>query len=101
MKLSRISTRLVVYIIIAVIVIAGGSVASVIINGKAAATPLTFTPVADSYVNSYYPTINFGTLTELHLQNSPTKNGYLRFTCQRAERSTRPIGQTSLICQFQ
>ncbi len=40
----------------------------------------TFTPVADSYVTSAYPTTNYGTSATLKAQSgSPISNSYLRF----------------------
>jgi hypothetical protein len=38
-----------------------------------------FTPVADSYVDSTYPTTNFGTKTNLNVDASPTMESYLKF----------------------
>jgi hypothetical protein len=40
---------------------------------------LTFTPVADSYVDSSTPTVNNGTKTTLRGDGSPIVNSYLRF----------------------
>ncbi len=39
----------------------------------------TFVPQADAYVNSAYPTTNYGTLTSLRVDASPTINSYVRF----------------------
>jgi hypothetical protein len=41
---------------------------------------LTFTPVADAYVNSGSPTSNFGTSTALRADASPDLHSYLKFT---------------------
>ena len=43
---------------------------------------LTFTPVADSYVNADSPTTNYGTLTTLRIDGSPIVRSYLRFNVQ-------------------
>ena len=40
---------------------------------------VTFTPVADTWVNGSAPTSNFGTSTALEVDGSPTKIIYLRF----------------------
>ncbi len=44
-----------------------------------AATSTTFVPVADAYVNSSYPSTNYGTSTQLRVDASPVTNSYLRF----------------------
>ena len=41
---------------------------------------LTFTPVADTYVESDLPTSNFGSSTQIINDNSPVKNMLLKFT---------------------
>ncbi len=40
----------------------------------------TFLPQADAYVHSSYPTTNYGTLTNLRVDDSPIVNTYVRFT---------------------
>ncbi len=40
----------------------------------------TFNPVADAYVNSAYPSTNYGTSTALRADSSPIVNSYLRFS---------------------
>ncbi len=40
---------------------------------------LTFTPVADSYVDTSNASTNFGTSTQIRVDNSPVVNSYLRF----------------------
>jgi hypothetical protein len=45
-----------------------------------AATSVTFTPVADAYVDSSSPTSNFGTSTQIRVDGSPTVRSYLRFS---------------------
>jgi hypothetical protein len=42
----------------------------------------TFVPVADSYVNESSPTTNYGTVTTLRADASPTVRSYLRFDVQ-------------------
>ena len=37
------------------------------------------TPVADAYVDTSQPTVNFGTSTQLRMDGSPVVNGYIRF----------------------
>ena len=41
---------------------------------------LTFTPTADSYVQSDMPTANFGSATQVVVDNSPVRNVLLKFT---------------------
>jgi hypothetical protein len=43
---------------------------------------VTFTPVADSYVNADSPTTNYGSLTTLRIDGSPIVRSYLRFDVQ-------------------
>src|SRR6266545_3446188 len=42
-------------------------------------TTVTFTPVADTYVDSSLPSSNFGSSTKLRVDTSPTVRSYLRF----------------------
>src|SRR4030042_3109878 len=44
-----------------------------------ASSTLTFTPVADSYVNQSSPTKNFGTNRSIRVDGSPLVRSYLRF----------------------
>ncbi|MFE0020296.1 DNRLRE domain-containing protein [Amycolatopsis sp. NPDC059021] len=46
----------------------------------AAAATTTFTPVADTYVDSSSPGTNFGTSGQLGVDNSPVKRTFLKFT---------------------
>ena len=46
------------------------------------AATTTFTPVADSYVDSANPTVNYGAQTQLRVDASPTMESYLRFNVQ-------------------
>jgi hypothetical protein len=43
-------------------------------------TTVTFAPNADAYVEQANPTTNFGTKTKVLVDNSPVRQGYLRFT---------------------
>lgn len=45
-----------------------------------AADTLTFTPVADTYIEAGRPTTNFGSATTLQVDNSPVKHFLLRFS---------------------
>ncbi len=49
-------------------------------QAASAASTLTFTPVADSYVSASYPSTNYGTSTALRVDGSPDVHSYLRFT---------------------
>ncbi len=53
---------------------------SVSASKTSAATSTTFIPVADAYVNSSYPSTNYGTSTQLRVDGSPIVNSYLRFS---------------------
>ena len=41
---------------------------------------MTFTPVADTYVNASSPSTNYGSAGTLRLDGSPDEHAYLRFT---------------------
>ena len=47
--------------------------------GGGGGTQVTFTPVADTFVNSNSPTKNFGAAPTLQVDGSPTQIAYLRF----------------------
>ena len=47
--------------------------------GGGGGTQVTFTPVADTYVNTNSPNTNYGSRTTLQVDSSPTKIAYLRF----------------------
>ncbi|MGI0012748.1 MAG: DUF7594 domain-containing protein [Nitrososphaera sp.] len=47
--------------------------------GGGGGTQATFTPVADTYVNSSSPNTNYGSRTTLQVDGSPTQITYLRF----------------------
>jgi hypothetical protein len=63
-------------------------------RASAASQDLPFTPEADAYVNSTYPTTNFGTATILRTDNSPVVTSYLRFNVTGL--TGRPITAASL-----
>jgi len=56
---------------------------------NASAATQTFTPVADAYVREDAPSSNFGSLTPLHVDSSPTRRSYVRF-----DLSSLPAGST-------
>jgi hypothetical protein len=56
--------------------------ATVQVTVKAKPRTLTFTPVADAYVDASHPTTNYGTLTALRVDGSPVLRTYLRFNVQ-------------------
>ena len=53
--------------------------ASAIPTGSGGGTELTFTPVADAFVNSNRPSVNFGTDTNIRVDATPVQIAYLRF----------------------
>jgi hypothetical protein len=64
-----------------------GGLAATLVVALLAASPastamLSFTPVADSYVDESNKGKNFGTTTALNLDNSPVLRAYLRFNVQ-------------------
>ena len=64
---------------------------SVIIT-PTASTPLIFTPVADTFVNSASPTANNGSATTLSARGtSPQVNSYLRFTVSGVGSASRAV----------
>ncbi|HYU86890.1 MAG TPA: DNRLRE domain-containing protein [Kribbellaceae bacterium] len=55
--------------------------ASVIFGqGTAVAAATTFTPVADTYVQNSTPTTNYGTSSQIVVDNSPVRRMFLKFT---------------------
>jgi hypothetical protein len=52
------------------------------VDPAAAAGTATFTPVADSYVQSDQPRTNYGTQTQLRADGTPVVRAYLRFNPQ-------------------
>ena len=63
--------------VVAVIV----TVASLIIwSPSASAATLTFTAVADTYVDNTAPSKNFGTTTQILVDNSPVRRTFVKFT---------------------
>ncbi|MBQ0978822.1 DNRLRE domain-containing protein [Micromonospora sp. M61] len=63
----------------AVLVVAS---AAVVLTGSVAASAasVTFTPVADTYVQSDTASTNYGTSTQIVVDNSPVRRSFLRFT---------------------
>ncbi|MCG5468082.1 DNRLRE domain-containing protein [Micromonospora sp. LAH09] len=64
---------------VAVLVVAS---AAVVLTGSVAASAasVTFTPVADTYVQSDTASTNYGTSTQIVVDNSPVRRSFLRFT---------------------
>ncbi len=60
--------------------VAAGAMTLAVTAPSAAAATSTFTPVADTYVNSGSASTNYGTSTQLGVDNSPVKRTFLRFT---------------------
>ena len=50
---------------------------------------LTFTPVADAYVDSSYPDRHFGLATRLIVDGSPLRESYLKFELNGLSRTVR------------
>jgi chitodextrinase len=72
---GRISRRAVVGAAFAAVLLAPIAPASLV-----AAATFTFTPVADTYVESAQPTRNFGSATTIQVDNSPVKNALIKFS---------------------
>ncbi len=51
-------------------------------TATSAGNSITFTPLADAYVNSSSPSSNYGTNTSLRVDASPTVRSYLKFNVQ-------------------
>src|SRR6476469_2221680 len=49
-------------------------------SAPAAAATATFTPVADTYVQSDTASTNYGTSAQIVVDNSPVRRSFLRFT---------------------
>lgn len=64
---------------VAVLVVAS---AAVVLTGSVAASAasVTFTPVADTYVQSDTASTSYGTSTQIVVDNSPVRRSFLRFT---------------------
>lgn len=60
---------------------------------QAAGATTTVTAVADAYVQSDQPSVNFGTSTQLHVDASPVANSYVKFDVQGL---TAPPAQATL-----
>jgi hypothetical protein len=65
----------------AVAVTAGTATAAAVLGAPPAlAATTTFTPVADAYVDNGSPTTNFGTASQIIVDNSPLRRTLLKFT---------------------
>src|SRR5690348_10388804 len=65
--------------LLAIAVAALLALVTILVGQTAGATSSTFTPVADSYVDSSNPTANFGTSTQIRYDASPVVHSYIRF----------------------
>jgi len=68
------------FLLVIILLLASLEIGSFVVS--ASTSPATFTPTADSYVDSSNPSKNFGTLTTLRTDNSPVVNSYLIFNVQ-------------------
>src|SRR6266536_2029910 len=65
----------------AIAVVATTATAAVVLAPPMAlAATLTFTPAADGYVQNTTPSTNFGTASQIIVDNSPVRRTFLRFT---------------------
>jgi phosphatidylinositol-3-phosphatase len=76
MKYPKYWAKIMIGLVAAIVVLAVFNPLSV----RAASTTLTFTPTADTYVSSDYPTDNYGSVVSLRIDSSPIKHTYLRFS---------------------
>ena len=51
-------------------------------QGSVSAVPISFTPIADSYVSQATPDTNYGSNSTLRVDSSPIIDSYLRFDLQ-------------------
>ncbi|MFJ2082605.1 DNRLRE domain-containing protein [Micromonospora chokoriensis] len=65
-----------------VVTVVLAATAAVVVTGagSASAASVTFTPVADTYVQSDTASTNYGTSTQIVVDNSPVRRSFLRFT---------------------
>ncbi|MEU4552434.1 CBM96 family carbohydrate-binding protein [Micromonospora violae] len=65
-----------------VVTVIVAATAAVVVTGAGAASAasVTFTPVADTYVQSDTAATNYGTSTQVVVDNSPVRRSFLRFT---------------------
>jgi hypothetical protein len=68
------------------------------ITTPAQPTILTFTPAADTYVQSDSPASNFGTASRLYVDNSPIRNTLLKFTVSGVSTRTVISAKLRLYC---
>ncbi|MEV0005118.1 DNRLRE domain-containing protein [Micromonospora sp. NPDC050980] len=64
----------------AAVLVAASAAAVLTGSGAASAASVTFTPVADTYVQSDTAGTNYGTATQIVVDTSPTRRMFLRFT---------------------
>ncbi len=69
---SSIAAAAVATVVTAAVIVAGTDTAS--------AAALTFAPVADTYVQDSTPTTNYGTSSQIVVDNSPVRRSFMRFT---------------------
>ena len=60
--------------------VTAATAAAVLVASPASAASFTFTPVADTYVQSDTASTNYGTSTQIVVDNSPVRRMFLRFT---------------------
>jgi parallel beta-helix repeat protein len=75
--LRRTAAQTAAFLVGAVLAVPAGLVLSS--TSASAATPVTVTAAADSYVDSALPTSNFGTRTSFPVDNSPQQTAFLKF----------------------
>jgi hypothetical protein len=63
-----------------------------------APSTLTFTPTADAYVRSDFPTTNYGTDTQLITDGSPAQNAFLKFSVSGVGTLTVTSAKLRLYC---
>jgi hypothetical protein len=79
---------------VVIILLIAGILGNVCQFPTAAAGQVTFTPVADAYVNANKPGSNFGSATTLQVDGSPVMNTYLRFNVSGS--GGQPVTQAQL-----
>src|SRR5215475_307529 len=89
----RTTTRVGRAVVTAVAVSGMLTTAGVVAVSPAAAGTTTFTPVADTYVDSGSAGTNFGTAVELVVDNSPVRRTFVKFTVSGL---TEPVTSATL-----
>jgi chitodextrinase len=69
-----------------------------VITTPAAPTLLVFAPTADAYVDATLPTSNFGSVTSIHVDNSPVKHFLIKFTVSGVAGRTVTSAKLRLYC---